>query len=84
MVDSSYTVATEDTTVNLNHEEEDEDFFEHFGYFVTKDQDLKVSDYVVVTGGTRYVSSEVCRIHDIKTKMAMMKDSDGNNFSKRS
>ena len=43
--------------------------FEDFDYYITKDQDLKVGDYVVVSGCTRYGSSEVCKIHQLKTKV---------------
>ena len=48
----------------------------------TKDKHLKKNDKVLVTGGTKYGSTQLCTVIEVTAKMAEVMDGDARRFRK--
>ena len=48
----------------------------------TKDKHLKKNDKVLVTGGTKYGSTQLCTVIEVTAKVSIVIDGDGRTFCK--
>lgn len=51
-------------------------------YYVVKCMKFKMGNYVVVSRGTRFGSSSICKIKEVKPKTLWLLDPNGNQFWK--